>query len=68
MGQVVCIKEQSYLIYLRQYLSLIGFIWITYNLKSPTSKRKKQYCIHIEYLNSFNQEDVRSLQDAKVLS
>ena len=38
MGQVVCIEKYSYLIYLRQYLSLIGIIWITYNLKFSTRK------------------------------
>ena len=27
---------------MRQYLSLIGIIWITYNLKSSTSKRKNK--------------------------
>ena len=42
MGQVVYIQEQRYLLYLRQYLSLIGFIWITYSLKSSTSKRKSK--------------------------
>ena len=36
------IQEKSYLIYLRQYLSLFGFNCITYSLKSSTSKRKSK--------------------------
>ena len=45
---------------------ILVFDWI-YNLQLEIShkQKKKQYCIHIEYLKSFYQEDTRSVQDAR---
>ena len=65
MGQAVYIQEYSYLIFLRHYLSLFGFNWIIYSLKSHTSKRKSKNAFTENIKINFYQEDASFIQDAR---